>query len=121
MAGGKVGADVEGPLCRSLGGARPLRAAAAAACVKLLLLLGSRWWWWWWSVPRLPPPLSSTSLNPSHLTLPPPLLSGISGGERKRLAFASEVLMDPSVLFVDEVRMCGLVGARPGMSGWVGG
>ena len=27
---------------------------------------------------------------------------GISGGERKRLSFASEVLMDPSILFVDE-------------------
>lgn len=30
------------------------------------------------------------------------LLKGISGGEKKRLAFASEIVNDPSLLFVDE-------------------
>uniref|UniRef100_K3X5A9 ABC transporter domain-containing protein n=1 Tax=Globisporangium ultimum (strain ATCC 200006 / CBS 805.95 / DAOM BR144) TaxID=431595 RepID=K3X5A9_GLOUD len=31
-----------------------------------------------------------------------PTLRGISGGERKRLSFAAEILTNPSILFVDE-------------------
>lgn len=29
-------------------------------------------------------------------------MKGISGGERRRLAFASEILTNPSILFCDE-------------------
>ena len=32
----------------------------------------------------------------------PGLRKGISGGERKRLSFASEIMSDPSLLFMDE-------------------
>ncbi|CAG7715105.1 unnamed protein product, partial [Allacma fusca] len=32
----------------------------------------------------------------------PGQIQGISGGERKRLAFASEILTDPPLLFCDE-------------------
>jgi ATP-binding cassette, subfamily G (WHITE), eye pigment precursor transporter len=31
-----------------------------------------------------------------------PFIKGISGGEKRRLAFASEIITDPSILFCDE-------------------
>lgn len=48
------------------------------------------------------------------------MMRGVSGGERKRVSIGHELLINPSVIFLDEVSTCsqGVGGPRQGLACW---